>query len=99
MQKTIHIILILMALSIFVANVTSLEAHSKIEQTYPQNQSILDQAPSHIDFKFSNPIKLIKVILHHDTNQQIDLEVDLYKDFRYDFSFPNPLQSKGLYRV
>lgn len=74
-------------------------AHSKVNTTIPENEAVLQQAPSSIDMTFGSKIRLTKVMLQIEGQDPIDIELDSYKGFENSFSFTNTSQSNGQYQV
>ena len=74
-------------------------AHSKFNTTNPENEAVLQQAPSEIDMTFGSKIRLIKVTLQIEGQESIDIDLNNYKGFENSFSFNNASQISGQYQV
>ena len=74
-------------------------SHSKVNTTTPENEAVLQQAPSSIDMTFGSKIRLTKVAFQIEDQDLIEIDLDSYKGFKNSFSFPNVSENSGQYKV
>ncbi|MEO6871292.1 MAG: copper resistance protein CopC [Chthoniobacterales bacterium] len=93
----------LLALSLLIVAVTSVQAHSTLERSEPKNGAVLKQAPNEIRMWFSEPIKvtLSTIEVRDGSGKQVD-----GKDARADAREPSlvhlslaPNLGTGTYKV
>lgn len=82
-----------------ISIVSAAFAHSKVNTTKPEDEAVLQQAPSFVDMTFSSKIRLTKVTLQIENRDPIDIDLDSYKGFENSFSFPNASESSGKHTI
>ncbi len=61
-------------------------AHTKLENSTPENGSILDKSPTNVLLSFNNAIRLTKVTLSKAGGKSAKLKLDKSKKFETSFS-------------
>ena len=74
-------------------------AHSRLKNSVPANNAMLNTLPENITLAFSMPVKLVKLQLIEASKEPIKLITKPSKKFDVEFSLALPILESGHYKV
>lgn len=74
-------------------------AHSTLSSSSPDNGAVLTEVPDKLELNFKSEVKLIKVTLIHNQENEVPVLLESNKGFASSFSVELPVLNSGKYQV
>ncbi len=85
--------------AMLVLAVTPALAHSTVDTTSPEDGAVLAETPPQIVLTFAKSIRLTRVLMTHDDEDPIDLDLGEQTAFATRFELPVEDMGNGLYQI
>ncbi len=85
--------------ALMTALATSAFAHSRVDNTTPENGTTIATVPSDISFQFAKKIRLTQVNMLHEDHPSVRLDLGEQTSFGREFSLPLEGMGEGTYRI
>ena len=82
-----------------VLAVTPALAHSTVDTTAPEDGAVLAEMPPQIVLTFAKSIRLTRILMTHDDEDPIDLDLGEQTAFATRFELPVEDMGSGLYQI